>query len=1578
MKKTILTIILLFLTTLSYATTYYVKNGGDDDADGLSNANAWKTIAKVIAFDKATGFQPGDTIAFNKGDKWREQLQSWNSGTAGNYITYTSYGTGEEPIIDGSDVVTTWDSEGGNIWSNSIYNEPVQVWEDNVRLTYKDYERAETITAAGQWGYDTENDKILIRCTDDANPNTHVIEVGARNVSCWLSHNNGVYAKNNNCYIILENITFQKTAGTYDTGVGGGTMIDGLGDVLVYQIMISQGNHIIVRNLITRQCGGGRRYQTTEETLKTVWAANIEFWKSPYSEMYGVTSYDGTTVLLNMETLVNTGEYYTMHDCIAYNSRHFGIMFGGGNCYNNTVYDVVPVSGERGKAITVNAAIMVTTNIYNNSFNNCKYGVDAGLDGSATYDTIFKNNIFSNCTTYGAKIATGTQNYKFYNNTFTTSGTGVGIFIGSDEVTKNDDIEFKNNIVYVLDGYAFTKDSVIDVVTSDYNCFYRVSAGTLISYQGSNYTLAQFANYQSASGQDANSISANPLLVSASDFNLQAGSPCIDAGLTLAGVTSDYAGTLRPQGAGYDIGAYEYVSEETPAPNNPPVLNSIGNKSVNENSALTFTISATDADGDSLTYSAANSPSGVSFNTSTGAFSWTPDYTQTGNYQVTFTVSDDSLTDSETITISVGNVNRPPVLASIGDKSVNENSALTFTISATDPDSDSLVYSATSLPTGASFNTSTRVFSWTPSYTQAGSYQVTFTASDSSLTDNETITITVADVNRAPVLGSIGSKSVTEGSLLTFTDSATDADGDTLTYSVGILPQGAAFNASSQTFSWTPAAGQAGSYNVTFNVSDGKGGIDSETVTITVNQLVVITVPDITITASATPTSGIAPLAVNFTASATSNNGAIVRYEWDFEGQGNYGWNSTTTANASYTYSNAGNHLATIRATDVLGNQDTYSILVQASANSSAPQVSVTADTTSGTVPLRVYFRVNATSSVGIAKYEWDFEGDGWSEYMSRKSGNVVTTYSKAGIYSAALRVTDFAGVSTVQEIIISANTNSSAPNVSLTLTPTSGTAPQSVTLQADNLNNSTIIRYEWDFNGDGQFDRTTYSQNSLTYTYNQAGTFRPQVRVTDKQGLASTATGTIVIKDNSQLASLGSALMALFGIEEAYASEPSGLSVSVSQGEVPLVVNFNYQDLAGSTLTYYDFDGNGNDDLVVQGSNSVYHTYTEPGYYLANIKTVTSGGSVEQSSQQIKVTSLNAKPVIILEPKDGQIVKGGLSLLALTDERIGPHRVRYQYQAQGDANWTDIGVVADYPYYFKWDTTGIADNTYLIRAVAEDGQNYTSSSITVTVNNQSTSPDSQENTTASGEYLKQAKIVSLQNEEIRLYDGTTVKMPTQAVSSDDTLSVTIADSTQLAHRLTTSDANFTDMNSYRDVSLKSGSSLLDKEVTVRMPYKDDDNDGVVDGTTIKVETLNIYTYDTAIEEWTKLFDCIVHPDEKFVEGNTVHFSEFGLGGIDSVTGGSSGDPSSSGCFIATACYGSYMAPEVMVLRHFRDTHLLTNGPGRAFVRFYYRHSPPIANYIRDKKVLKLLVRCALKPLVFVAKEAISWSKRGY
>jgi len=80
--------------------------------------------------------------------------------------------------------------------------------------------------------------------------------------------------------------------------------------------------------------------------------------------------------------------------------------------------------------------------------------------------------------------------------------------------------------------------------------------------------------------------------------------------------------------------------------------------------------------------------------------------------------------------------------------------------------------------------------------------------------------------------------------------------------------------------------------------------------------------------------------------------------------------------------------------------------------------------------------------------------------------------------------------------------------------------------------------------------------------------------------------------------------------------------------------------------------------------------------------------------------------------------------------------------------------------------------------------------------------------------------------------------------------------------------------------------------------------------------------------------------------------------------GGDTGGGGGGGCFIATAAFGSLLEPQVVLLQQFRDTYLLTNRPGRIFVRLYYRYSPALADCIKQHEWLKAAVRTSLYPLI--------------
>jgi len=188
-------------------------------------------------------------------------------------------------------------------------------------------------------------------------------------------------------------------------------------------------------------------------------------------------------------------------------------------------------------------------------------------------------------------------------------------------------------------------------------------------------------------------------------------------------------------------------------PDPSPVLDTIGSKTVDENVPLNFNVSASDSDGTIPTLSVQNVPANSSFTDNgngTGSFSFTPDFTQAGSYDVLFMASDSSQADSEIVNITVNNINRAPVISPIADTLVAEGSNLSFKVFSTDPDGDIADLTAAGLPVNALFideNDGTGTFVFMPNYTQAGVYSISFIASDGALSDTATVQIIVTNVS---------------------------------------------------------------------------------------------------------------------------------------------------------------------------------------------------------------------------------------------------------------------------------------------------------------------------------------------------------------------------------------------------------------------------------------------------------------------------------------------------------------------------------------------------------------------------------------------------------------------------------------------------------------------------------------------------------------------------------------------------------------------------------------------------------------------------------------------------------------
>jgi VCBS repeat-containing protein len=259
--------------------------------------------------------------------------------------------------------------------------------------------------------------------------------------------------------------------------------------------------------------------------------------------------------------------------------------------------------------------------------------------------------------------------------------------------------------------------------------------------------------------------------------------------------------------------------------------------STNEDAALVATASATDVDGDALTYSLVAGPTHgtVTVNPS-GLFTYTPAANYNGPDSFTFKANDGTVdSNTATVTITVAPVNDAPAAAN-GNASTNEDTALTGNVAATDADGDTLTYAAVTGPAHGSLALNPDgSFTYTPAANYNGSDSFTFKANDGSADSNTaTFAITVVSTNDPPAAAD-GTASTNEDTTLIGSVSATDADGNALTYS---LVSGAAHGTvtvnGSGTFVYTPAANYNGPDSFTFKANDGTADSNTATVTVTV------------------------------------------------------------------------------------------------------------------------------------------------------------------------------------------------------------------------------------------------------------------------------------------------------------------------------------------------------------------------------------------------------------------------------------------------------------------------------------------------------------------------------------------------------------------------------------------------------------------------------------------------------------------------------------------------------------------------------------------------------------------------
>jgi hypothetical protein len=135
--RTLLAGIALASAPFAQAVTYYISPTGNNANSGTSPAQAWQSISRLM--QSIYSLQPGDAIRFERGGVYRGEFIIPSSGTSAQKITVGAYGTGELPVISGSDLVTGWSQHSGNIWRAPVNGTVKYVYVNGQPMTLARY-----------------------------------------------------------------------------------------------------------------------------------------------------------------------------------------------------------------------------------------------------------------------------------------------------------------------------------------------------------------------------------------------------------------------------------------------------------------------------------------------------------------------------------------------------------------------------------------------------------------------------------------------------------------------------------------------------------------------------------------------------------------------------------------------------------------------------------------------------------------------------------------------------------------------------------------------------------------------------------------------------------------------------------------------------------------------------------------------------------------------------------------------------------------------------------------------------------------------------------------------------------------------------------------------------------------------------------------------------------------------------------------------------------------------------------------------------------------------------------------------
>jgi PKD repeat protein len=522
-------------------------------------------------------------------------------------------------------------------------------------------------------------------------------------------------------------------------------------------------------------------------------------------------------------------------------------------------------------------------------------------------------------------------------------------------------------------------------------------------------------------------------------------------------------------------------------------------------------------------------------------------------------------------------------------------------------------------------------------YPAAGTYRATVRVTDNDgLTDTASILVTVPLAENPPTAVGTAVPGTVNPLLVRFDASTSfDTDGTIVRYDWDFNHDGA-FELTDGGATPEYAFPGIGTYTVTVRVFDNDGLSDTAdiTVNITQGQGGNLVPPDAVLTPD--PVSGIAPLGVEWDASAsTDSDGTIVRYDWDMDGNGVFEL-IDGGAKRAVSYLTGGDYTVAVRVLDDDGGMD--AALATVNVNDE-PVALATSDPSAGDLAqIQATMKMTGSGSIlvtydgttsfdpdgTIAQYDWDLDNDGEFEIINGDATQPVT-YTASGVWAVALRVTDNEGATDTGSA--GANINE-PPTARLQPDPPSGTLASNQQSSEPELavrwfaNTSfdpdgQVVQWDWDMNDDGTFEIIDGPSNQ-DVSYTVSGQYTVRVRVTDNDGATEIAINSVDVNAPP--------------VADVVADPTAGSLAYHGEEETP-TLEVTY-DASGSTdsdgtIVRYDWDLDNNAVFEVEnGGPTQTVTYDTPGLKIVAVKVHDDDDATDNAATSVEI---NNPPTAVL-----------------------------------------------------------------------------------------------------------------------------------------------------------------------------------------------------------------------------------------------------------------------------------------------------------------------------------------------------------